>query len=119
MSIAGVPDGKDESPAVGMAASPGIPVLIGNAMKAIVLAGQTLESGIDRLFFRSDQANLYLAFGEGENLRSEHGRICNTNELEALLIGVIAGDDEKPRTVRGPMDVGRLNLSVYLLFLFG
>jgi hypothetical protein len=54
MPIAGIPNGKDESSAIGMAASPGIPVFIGNAMKAVVLAGQTRESGIDRLFFRAD-----------------------------------------------------------------
>ena len=39
-----------------------------------------------------------------------------SDQLETLLIGVVAGDDEEPGAVRGPMDVDGLNLPVDFLF---
>jgi len=45
-------------------------------------------------FFRTDEADLHLAFLQGKHLRPEHGSIRDTDQLELVVFDVIAGDDE-------------------------
>ena len=54
---------------------------------------------------------------QGKDLGPEHGRVGDADELIALCVGVVPGDDEEPRAVRRAVNVRRLDRPVnFLLF---
>ncbi len=108
-----VVDGEDEGAAVGAAAAARVPVLVGHRTEARILARQAAQGGVDGLLLRANEADLHLAaVGQGEHLRPQHRRVGDAEKLHALLVGVVARDDEEPGTIGRGVDVGRLNLAV-------
>ena len=114
-----VVDGEDKGAAVAAAAAACVPVLVGHGTEARILARQAAQGGVDGLLLRADETDLHVAtVGQGEHLRSQHRRVGDAEQLHALLVGVVARDDEEPGTVGRGMDVGRLNLTVNPLLLW-
>ena len=104
--------GEDEGAAVGAGAAARVPVLVGHGAEARVLLGQAAQGGVDGLLLGADQADLDLAaVGKGEDLRAQHGRVGDAQQLELVAV-LAAGDDEEPGTVRRGVNVGRLDLPV-------
>ena len=104
---------ENKGAAIGVTAATGIPVMVSYRTEARVFFCEAFKGSIDRLFFRTDQAYLDFAFLQSKDLRPEHGRIRDSDKLELFLLNIIAGNDEEPRPVRGPMNVSSLNLPVY------
>ena len=98
-----------------MTAAAGIPVLVGNRPEACILPCKRTEGCIDGLLFRADQADLHLSLLQGEDLRTQHGRIRNADELKLIVLYVVPRDDEEPWPVGRAIDVMRLNRFVELL----
>ena len=92
-----------------MAAPAGVPVAVGDGADADVVSGQAEQRRIDGLFLRGDEPDLHLPVAEGEDLGTEHGRVRDAQKLELSLGHVVPGDDEKPGSVRGAVDVGGLD----------
>jgi hypothetical protein len=109
---------EDEGSAIGVAASPGVPVPVGDRGNAGIILRQTQQGRIDRLFFGGDQADLNLAIEEGKHLRPQHRGIGDSHELELFLPGHIAGNDKEPGPVGGAVNVRGLDGSVDSLFFF-
>ena len=100
-----------------MAAAARVPVAVRHGANPLVILRQALQRGVDGLFFRADQAHLDLAVAEGKHLRPQHRGVGDAHQLELLLAGQIAGDDEEPRAVGRAVDVGGLDGAVNLLLL--
>jgi len=114
-----VVDGEDKGAAVGAAAAACVPVLVSHRTEARILARQAAQGGVDGLLLRADEADLHVAaVGQGEHLRPQHRRVGDTEKLHALLVRVIARDDEEPGTVGRGVDVSRLDLAIDPLFLW-
>ncbi len=53
---------------------------------------------------------------KGKDLRSEHGRVGNPNELEAAVFCIISSNNKEPGAIRRSVNMGGLNGAVKLLF---
>ena len=93
--------------------------MVGNGAEPRVFFCEAFERRVDGLFLRTDKTDLHLPFLQGKDLGPEHGRIGDADKLELLLLHIGAGNDEKPWSVRGAVDMGCLDLPVDALFLFG
>ena len=102
-------DVEQEGAAVGVAAAAGVPVAVGDGAEARVLGGQAVQRGVDGLLLRADEPDLHFAVGEREDLRPQHRRVGDAEELVAPFVRQAAGDDEEPGAVRRAVDVRRLN----------
>ena len=91
-----------------MAPPAGIPVSISNGSHTGIFRCQAFQGSVYGLFFRTYQPHLHLALMEGKDLGSEHGGICNSDELQTRILGVIPGNNKKPGTVRGSVNMGGL-----------
>ncbi len=101
--------------AVGGTPAACVPVHVGNGRKTRIFGMQARQRSVDGLFFRADEADGNLPFLQGKHLRTQHGRVCDAEELKSHFIEV-ACDDEKPRPVGRRMDLRCLQLTVYPLF---
>jgi len=95
VAVAARRHGEDEGATVGGRTPAGVPILIGDGREALVLLGQTAQSGVDGLFLRADEPYLHLArVRESEHLGAQHGRVGDAQQLE--VVALAAGDDEEP-----------------------
>ena len=109
---------KDESPAISVAAAARIPVLVRDWAEPWILARQAAKRCVDRLLFRADEADLYLAaIGQGKDLRPQHGRVGDPHQLQDPLLFLASGDDEEPRAIRRGVDMRCLNLPINVLLV--
>ena len=118
-TVGGLLHRKDERAAVGAASAPGIPILVGDRAESLVFGGQALQGGVDGLLFRADQADLHLVVLHRKDLRPQHGGIGNADQLELIVVHIVAGDDEEPGAVRRGVDMVLLDRPVDLLLLGG
>ena len=109
--------GKGKGAAVGVAATPGVPVHVRHRAEAGVFLGQAGQRRVDGLLLRAHQADLHFPFGQRKNLGPEHAGVGDADELEFVFGGVVPGDDEEPGAVRRAVDVGGLDLPVDALLL--
>ena len=71
-----------------MAAAARVPVAVGDRAEPRVLLGQAAQGGVDGLLLRADQADLHLAaVRQGEDLRPQHGRVGDAQQLELRSSG--------------------------------
>ena len=110
--------GENKRAAVAARAASRVPILVRHGAEPRVFLGQAAQGGVDGLLLGADEADLHLAaIGEREDLRPQHGRIRDAQQLEAVLVA--ARDDEEPRAVRRGVNVGGLDLAVDGLLFSG
>ena len=108
---------ENEGPAIVVTAAARVPVPVRHRANPFVVLRQAQQRGINRLFFRTNQAHLHFAVAESKHLRPKHGGVGDAHQLELLFPGERAGDDEEPGTIGRPVHVRGLDRPVDLPFL--
>jgi len=108
---------ENEGSSISMTASSCIPVTIRNSANPGIFPCKALEGCIYCLFFRTDQSYLNAPIMKGKDLRSEHGSIGYTNQLESTIFSIISCNYEKPWAIRRSMDMSCLYCPIYLLLI--
>ncbi len=80
--------GENESAAVARRAASRVPILVRHGAEPRVLFCQAPQRGVDGLLLGADQPDLHLAaIGKREDLRPQHGRVRDAQQLEPVLAG--------------------------------
>ena len=88
-----------------MTATPRVPVFIRYRADSRVFSSQTGQGRVDGLLFGTDQTYLDFTIMEGKDLWTEHGCISDSNQLEQPVIIIIPGNNKKPGSVRGTVNM--------------
>ncbi len=109
-------DVEKKGPSIGETAPPSVPIPVRDGQYTGVLTVETGKSGVYGLLFRADQAyGYFLSFLQRKYLGPQHGGVGDSQELEPFLFGKRPGNDEKPGSIRGTVNVFGLDLPVDLL----
>jgi hypothetical protein len=106
---------KNKGPAVRVASTPRIPILVSHAGDTAILCRQPRQRGVNGLFLRANKPYLHVTVVKGKDLGPQHGCVCDAYQLKLVLVKIVPRNDEKPRSVRGTVDMGGLNKVVDLL----
>src|SRR2546426_2693615 len=108
---------EHKSPPVSVTSSPSVPIHIRKSRRDLPILSQTPQHGIDRLPLRSNDTHLHWPVLDSKNLRTQHRRVSDPEQLLLSSSRIVLCDDEEPRTIRRAMNMRRLYQSVQSLLL--
>src|SRR5207249_2703997 len=108
---------EHKSPPISVTSTPSVPIHIRKSRRDLPILSQTAQHGIDRLPLRSNNTHLYWPVLDSKNLRTQHRRVSDPEQLLLSSSRIVLCDDEEPRTIRRAMNMRRLYQSVQSLLL--
>src|SRR2546422_10906847 len=108
---------EHKSPPVSVTSTPSIPIHIRKSRRDLPILSQTAQHGIDRLPLRSNDTHLHWPVLDSKNLRTQHRRVSDPEQLFLSSSSIVLCNDEEPRTIGRAMNMRRLYPSVQSLLL--